>query len=286
MIVSNLSESTKLLNCIIALSRKSPDFPYPLWNKGFQVETIEPTILLNSGQAVRPDIQLKRNTQNSLLFFECKDGFCEGEQLARYKNLAVADIIRGHSTELPSAALTFNLAYFGTKEKEEKLLGSIEHNQNTFPILILDRNRIYLAGSNRFNITELDELFAEITIDKPVPESYVPFTVSDSNKLILRHILREIVIYAGKEITLDDLIRKLFPEYGLLSRDAITSLKGRIGNIFHNIDANNSTFSDYVSKRDGGKYLIKDRVATKGFKTLCDSIIEKADSGYQAQIAT
>ena len=284
MIVSNLSESTKLMNCIIALSRKSPDFPYPLWTGGFQVETIEPSILLSTGKTVKPDMQLKRNSSNLLLFFECKDGFCEGEQLDRYKNLKVTDVVRGHHTDLPASNLTINLAYFGTKGKEEKLLGSVQHNQNTFPILILDTNKIYLSGSNRFNVSELDSLFVEIPIDKPVPESYIPFTVNDSNKLILRYLLRELVSYAGQEITLDDLIKELFSEYGLLSREAITSLKGRIGNLLHEVDVNNNNFSDYVTKRDGGIYLIKDRVVTKGFRTLCDTIIEKADVGYQIRL--
>ncbi len=280
MIVSNLSESTKLMNCIIALSKKSPDFPYPLFTKGFQVEAIEPTILLESGQAVRPDVQLKRNTTNNLLMFECKDGFCEGDQLTRYQNLSVADIIRGHCTDLPSSSLSLNLVYFGTKAKEEKLLGSITHNGNRFPILILDTQKIYLGGNNRFGVAELDEIFTEITFDKPVPESYIPFTINDSNKLILRHVLRELVTYAGSEVALDDMLKKLFPDYGLFSRDAITALKGRIGNLLQKINAENPTWAEYVSKREGGKYRVSDR-GLKGFKTLCTKIIEKEDSGQQ-----
>lgn len=134
--MSNSSKSTKLINCLIALSTKTPDFPCPLWENGFQIEVIEPRILLDDGSQANPDIQFKKN-EDYLLFFECKDGFCEKEQLERYNRMTVGDIKRTKATSLSSDKLDFDLAYFVTKEKEDKLLPSISKDSNNFPIIRL-----------------------------------------------------------------------------------------------------------------------------------------------------
>jgi len=58
--MKNCSNSTKLLNCIIALATKNPDFPHPFFDSGYQIETIEPKFLLKDARQVNPDIQLKK----------------------------------------------------------------------------------------------------------------------------------------------------------------------------------------------------------------------------------
>ena len=91
--MSSSSNSTLLINCLIGLSTKIGDFPYPLWDNGFQIETIEPRILLSDGSQANPDIQFKKHS-DLLLFFECKDGYCEKQQLERYKKSTIDDIKR------------------------------------------------------------------------------------------------------------------------------------------------------------------------------------------------
>lgn len=275
--MSDLSESTILMNCVIALASKTPDFPYPLWDAGFQIETIEPKILLSDGLEVRPDIQLKKNSHNYLLFFECKDGYCERDQLNRYKSLKVEDIIRSHKTELPDSDLKFDLTYFGTEDKKDKLLSSIPQDQNPFPIIILNKEKIYSASPNKFKIDGINDIFTEIEIDKPVPESFIPFTPNDGDRVILRHTLREIVSFAepheGKEFTLSDLLKKLCPEYALYSQESIDELKNRIGKLLTEIIRAYPDINDYLSKRGGETYRISDRAVSKGFRNLCEYII-------------
>ena len=119
--MSSSSNSTQLINCLIALSTKNPDFPYPLWENGFQIETIEPRILLSDTSQANPDIQFKRNN-DALLFFECKDGHCEKKQLERYKKLTIEDIKRHHITSLTSPDIFFLIWHISLQNKKKKKL--------------------------------------------------------------------------------------------------------------------------------------------------------------------
>jgi hypothetical protein len=102
--MNNSSNSTLLVNCAIALSTNTPDFPHPLYKNGFQLETIEPRILLLDKTQANPDLQLKKH-EDSLLFFECKDGYCEKDQLERYKKITLDDIKRTKITSLTAPVL-------------------------------------------------------------------------------------------------------------------------------------------------------------------------------------
>ena len=230
--MSKLSKSTMLLNCIVALTTKTPDFPSPLYDKGYQIEVIEPRVLLEDGSQANPDVQLKKN-DDYLLFFECKDGFCEKEQLKRYKKMTCEDIKRTKITGLSSSNLYFDLAYFCTKSKEDKLVPSIEKDVNNFPILILNSNKIFHhKESGNFKNPQSGSILKEVTFDRPPPESFIPFTVDDSDETITMFLLQHFMSRAGYEFTLDDLLKDLFSHliahYSAKSKE---ELKTRIGKI-------------------------------------------------------
>ncbi len=188
--MSSLSNSTLLVNCLIALSTKNPDFPYPLWENGFQIETIEPRILLSDGSRANPDVQFKRNN-DALLFFECKDGHCEKEQLERYKKLTNEDIKRNHITSLSAPTILFDLAYFTSKAKEDKIIQSVEKDGNPFPILILEDTAIKKnPKSNGFKNPLLNGILREIPLQNAVPQSYIPFSVDDDDRTITCALLQ------------------------------------------------------------------------------------------------
>ena len=270
--MSNSSKSTLLLNCLIALSTKTPDFPYPLYEQGFQLENIEPKILLADGRQANPDMQFKKN-DNHLTFFECKDGYCEKDQLERYKQMTAADITRSHVTCLPSSNLTFDLAYFGTEEKREKLEASIEQDNNTFPIMILEKNCIRLnPKSQQFKNDALNGIFKELTFTQQIPRSFIPFTVNDDDSTIKIALLQYVMSKVGSSFTMDDLINDLFAHVvHHYSTDAKKELKERIGRLLREI-SRSTQFSEYLQITDHN-YVVNSG-GTKKFKNACGRFME------------
>ena len=269
--MSNSSNSTLLINCLIGLSTKSPDFPYPLWENGFQIETIEPRILLSDGSQANPDIQFKRNN-DALLFFECKDGFCEKNQLERYKNLTLEDIKRQHATSLTSQELIFDLSYLASKEKEEKILPSVEKDQNPFPILIIEDSVIKLKA-NHFKNPLLNQILNEIPYHSPLPQNYIPFMVDDSDKTILCVLLQHFLTKTEYQFTLDQLLDELYHHLiHHFSDRSIGELKRRLGKLLK-ILMEKDEFLGKIVKRGDIYYIITTR--PKSFMKSCQNLIEE-----------
>lgn len=274
--MNNSSNSTLLINCLIGLSTKSPDFPYPLWENGFQIETIEPRILLSDGSHANPDIQFKKN-DDALLFFECKDGYCGKDQLERYKKLTIDDINRQHTTSLTEQNLVFDLAYFASKQKEEKIIPSVEKDGNPFPILILEEFAIKLnPKSSNFNNLILNNIFKEITLTVPVPRNYIPFMVDDNDKTILCALLQHFVINPDYQFTLDKLIEDLFqPLIHHFSPQAIIDLKGRLSKLLKTLMSREDFMTTIVLHNK--IYHIKTTQPKKFMKNCQKMIVEMED---------
>ncbi|VVB54965.1 Uncharacterised protein [uncultured archaeon] len=269
--MSKSSKSTKLLNCIIALTTKTPDFPSPLYDNGYQIEVIEPRILLSDGSQSNPDIQLKKN-DDYLLFFECKDGFCEKDQLDRYKRMTCDDIKRTKTSSLSSSKLYYDLSYFCTKESEDKLIPSIDKDGNIFPIIVLDSDKIFHhVQSKGFNNKQTEAILKEIKFDKPVPESFIPFTVDDSNETITIFLLQHFMSRSGYEFTLDTLLQELFSHLIFnYSRKSKDELKARIGQIITGLKKRPDI--DGAITQKGDKYKVEPS-GPKKFRSSCMKII-------------
>ena len=270
------SSSTQLINCLIALSTKSPDFPFPLWENGFQIETIEPRILLSDRSQANPDIQFKRNT-DTLLFFECKDGHCDKDQLERYKKLSLEDIKRQHITSLTDPTI-FDLAYFASKQKEEKIIQSVEKDGNTFPILILSDYSINLnPQSHPFKNPNLNEIFREITLTSYIPHNYIPFMVDDNDKTILcallQHFVQKNISTTDYQFTLDQLLEELFLHLiHHYSPEAVSELKGRLGRLLRTLMKKDEFFGRIVH-RDHVFYIMHGK--PKAFMNSCFKLIKE-----------
>jgi len=274
--MSSSSNSTQLINCLIALSTKNPDFPYPLWENGFQIETIEPRILLSDTSQANPDIQFKRNN-DALLFFECKDGHCEKNQLERYKKLTIEDIKRHHITSLTSPDLFFDLAYFTSKQKEEKIIQSVEKDGNPFPILILEESAIkFNPKSNKFKNSLLNSILNEIPIKTRVPQNFIPFMVDDDDKTILCALLqhfiqKNFIIKTEYQFTLDELLEELFLHLiHHYSPQARAELKGRLGKLLK-ILMEKDEFLGKIVRREDVYYVLPHR--PRSFMKSCQKLI-------------
>lgn len=269
--MNSLSNSTLLVNCLIALSTKNPDFPYPLWTNGFQIETIEPRILLSDGSRANPDLQLKRNN-DALLFFECKDGHCEKDQLDRYKKITLEDIKRNHITSL-SEPILFDLAYFTSKSKEEKIIQSVEKDGNTFPILIFENTAIKLNPlSNEFKNPLLNEILKEILLSKPVPQSYLPFMVDDDDRTIMCALLQHFISKIEYQFTLEQLLEELFSHLiHNYSPQGIADLKARLAKLLKKL-MESDDFMHVLAKKEH-VYHFKTN-APKNFMKTCEKLIK------------
>lgn len=270
--MNNSSKSTVLLNCLVALATKTPDFPSPLYEHGFQLENIEPSILLADGKQAKPDIQFKKNN-NHITFFECKDGYCTKEQLDRYKQMTVEDIARNHITCLPRQNLSFDLAYFCTKKKENKLISSVQRDGNTFPIIILEKNRISRNGSSSsFHNDELNQIFSEIRFETPIPQSFIPFTVDDDDKMITIALLQHLITKSNSTFTINELVKALFSHViNHYSREGSEALKSRIGRLMSYLSRSDD-FSEYIAI-NGQNYTIKSTTTLK-FRNACKRLVE------------
>lgn len=228
--MSESSNSTLLLNCVYALTNKTPwDFPHPLYNAGFYLEYVDIPILLASGKNVKPDAQIK-NDSEYLLFVECKDGYCDEEQLDRYSQLSVDDVKRNHITSLQGQNLSFDISYFCTAEKKDKLVESLSRKNCTYPTIILEQNRIIMLSGNTFKSQKLNNVFQSINFTTPVPRSFIPFTIDDSNSTVTKALAQYLLTKSAQTFTLDTLIVDMFSNIlGYLPQEGKQALKARIG---------------------------------------------------------
>jgi len=273
--MSSFSNTSRLLNCLVAFATKTPDFPCPLYDKGFQLETIEPVILLPDGHAAKPDIQFRRN-ENQLLFFECKDGACERDQLERYKQLSIDDLKRGRVTSLPGSSLNlFDLSYFGTKGKEDKLMYSVVNMGNPFPLVILDEHEVFWhASSGQFKDPLLTAIFGKIEFERPVPLSFIPFCASDDDDTIIICLLQHFMSRFEYSFTLDELLNDLFPQvvnyYSVKGKD---EMKGRIGRILKTIMMHDEFSSALSYDNNTQRYTFR-TMAPVAYRRKCQKFIE------------
>lgn len=276
--MNKYSNNTRLLNCLIALANKTPDFPNPLYVNGFQLETIEPKILFQDGTQANPDIQFKKN-DNQLAFFECKSGSCEKRQLEIYRKMTLEDIKRSKITSLSIAKLNlFDLAYFGIKENEDKLNNSILHDGNPFPIIILDDKKICrISNSSLFNDNTLNDIFNEITFERPVPTCFVPFCASDNDDTITICLLQHFVSLFEYSFTLDDLLKDLFSHFiHHYSTKGKKELKSRIGRLLSRI-MQDDEFSDVLSyNTNTNTYQFRTTGPAK-YKRKCEAYIKNCE---------
>lgn len=271
--MNNSSKSTLLLNCLVALCHKNPNFPSTLFENGYQLECLDYPFLLQDGSKVKPDVQLKKN-DDYLLFFECKDGSVDADQLERYKKIKKEDLLRSKITSLPASSLQFDLGYFGTEKNKDKLLTSIEKNTNPFPIVVLDSNRIlWQDKSPQFNNHLTQKVFSEIKFETPVPTGFIPFTPDDDDDVIKIALLQHLHAKFDSEFTLDELINELFAHVvNYYSPEAKSSLKGRIGALMAQILAL-PEFLEMITLHEK-KYRVKPSTPKK-FRSACIKLIDK-----------
>jgi hypothetical protein len=183
--------------------------------------------------------------------------------------------------------ISHDLVYFCTKQKEGKIIKSIEHDANTFPIVILDTNSIkHHPNSSKFKNQILNEIFKEIPFESHVPQNFIPFSVDDDNETITNVLLQHFISRADYQFTIDELLAQLFPYFiQIYSTQSIKELKGRIGKILHQI-MTSSDLSEFFSRKEH-TYSLSKKTAQKKFRDNCLKFIDdsKKENEKNAEIA-
>lgn len=274
-------------------AKNQNDFPTPLYDEGYVLEGIETRFNVSDAQnnyhEVLPELQLKSDRENNLLFVECKAGCVEKSQLKRYNLISEKAIKEGKITSLDSTKdINFDLMYLGTHEKKDKLIKSIKKDNNQFPIVIYEDNKLWLyadkEGKNRFKSEILNKVFKEVEIKNP-PVSYIPFTTDDKIEFVILAILREIYTFInGAEFDCEDLLKAIFKErYGCISPSYIKQLKATINITLKELK--DTYLCNHLSKgRTSNKWRISTKTA-KPFITACEKLKEKMeDKKYMSNL--
>lgn len=184
-------EHTKLMNYIIGMCKKNKDWVSQLSDLGYELQIIEQTIHLSTGESIKPDIVCSSNRLLHSLVFDVKGGkSLDEDQLKRYGKL-VSDDLRW---------VTWNEVYDKMNLKLDVCLCDLDENhkfimmtKHDFPMLTF--SSVQLSKEGMFKNYSLNEAFKQpISLeDKTPPLSYYPFSEDDDSAYIASHVLRTLL---------------------------------------------------------------------------------------------
>lgn len=276
VMVKGLSEHTLLVNVAICLTRKSDEFPCPLFDIGYQLECIGLKFSNRDGQIINPDLSIRGDPHRSLFLVDCKSGGMKHIQAGRYAKLAAEDIVSANATSMDSANLVLDIAFFGTDRNREKLAEADKRGQYGIPVVILHKS-LLKKDINQFKTQKLDELFANgVTFLRGIPTSFYPFSVDDSSSYLLMEIAPILCVkhLHNEEFSEDDILREAHPFYDYLGDDERAALKGRIGNLLSSM----SEEQDYRFLIDRQKkWKINEEIKPKVLRSAIENYIQKLE---------
>jgi|GEM_PF-1706706 len=244
------SGHTKLMNFVIGMCKKNKDWITVLSKLGYEIQIIEQTIHVSSGEAVKPDLVTASNMLLHSLVFEVKGGkSLDMEQLKRYSGMTPEDL----------RWLTWLSVYDKPRLQLDVCICDLAENHNSIktfnpPFPMLTFSSAQLTKEGVFKNDELNKTFKEpISLDgKLQPLSYYPFSDEDDIAYIAVHVLRTILAIVIKEskrghefsedelkkrmVTFDDVLASNFNYvWKTLSIEHRNSLKSKIEEISRRI---------------------------------------------------
>lgn len=281
-----LSQHTKLINALITLGHRTPDFKHPLEDIGYTIDFIGLRIVLQTGE-LRSDISFKSHKENTLVLMEAKSGGIEVKQAERYRTLSPNDIsIRG-LTSLPADNLKVQVCYVCTSGNHEKLLENEEKYHLGFPILVFNGTSLRKSREikNVFVSEQLEELFdIGVTFDKELSNYYYPFGEGDNKAWIAFCILCTMAQFygSGKKIFYEiELVRETHPLFEYISSDEKKSIRRTTRDVLDQL--NKQDMVNFKIKRlEDQKWEIIDFRYTKSMQRFLMSVasIFETRAGY------
>ncbi len=185
---------TKLMNYVIGMCRKNKQWITQLTDLGYELQIVEQTIHLATGDSIKPDIVSSSNRLLHSLVFDVKGGkSLDEDQLSRYSKLLPDDL----------RWVTWNEVYDKLRLKLDVCICDLEENdkyikmtKHDFPVLTFSSSKLTKEG--QFKNHTLNEVFKQpIVLEGMMPPlSYYPFSEEDDSAYIATHVLRTLLSIA------------------------------------------------------------------------------------------
>ena len=182
------------MNYVIGMCRKNKEWITQLSDLGYELQIVEQTIHLSTGDSVKPDVVSSSNRLLHSLVFDVKGGrSLDEDQLARYSKLLPEDL----------RWVTWNEVYDKLNLKLDVCICDLDENhkfikmtKNDFPVLTFSSNQLTKEG--QFKNNTLNEAFKQpISLEGMMPPlSYYPFSEDDDSAYIATHVLRTLLSIA------------------------------------------------------------------------------------------
>ncbi len=219
-----LSNHTRLVNLLLALSRHTPDLDHPLDNIGYSLEHVGLRIVLPVGNPLVPDLSFRSANPNELLLIEAKSGGVNNEQARKYASLDPVEISKRGLTSLEAMGLSVQVCYAVTAMNRDKVLENEKRYRLGFPIITFQNNLVAREPkSSPFKNPKLEKFFSDGVKFRRNPSTEVfPFSADDSRGWIAFSVaskLIELNAVGISRFTELDLTRRCHPLMGYFSRE-------------------------------------------------------------------
>jgi hypothetical protein len=285
--MTKLSDSTKLINKIIYLTRINPeDSSQNLYIKGYNLEYLEPFFLNSKGDIINPDIQVFSVVDNNLVFFECKCGSFDHNQALKYKELKKDEIVSSGITHMDMSTSNFEIIYLCDEKSKSKLIEGDNINNYNFPIVSYENDKFVLQ-KNDIKGKILNEVFTKgLSVLTNSPVSFYPFGPDDDLSYISIFVLQSILHFALSkyEFSCEDILRDCHPCYDNIHKKGQDKLKEKVGRILTELDQKD--FKEEIKFiKSTHKYLITSKALIK-FRNLCQKKINEYENTKSVTLLT
>ena len=262
-----------MIDRIIGICDKIPQWPSILHDAGYHVQLIEHTISLRTAEKIKPDVIAVSNKHIHALVTDCKSGSnITPEQDKRYGQLT-PDVLSNLVTVYDRSRLTHNFCYVDLETNHARLSFHTD-----FPFITFGTE--YLQGKGDFgNDTINKALNQKISLEgMREPTSYYPFAHDDDKRYIAPYVLREVVSYLKERIDhkislhdqniADEMLSRIHKYHKIMDREHRKHLVHVIWEMLCEF-MQNSKFRECAEKIYEGK----DSVATlQSMTTICEEI--------------
>lgn len=275
MILAKISQHTKLTNAMVGFSKGGPEWPSPLKEAGYDLDTIEARIAYKEGK-INPDVIFASNSELHALITECKSGTLSQGTIDDYNKVKSEDLRDIDVYDI--SQLSHEIVYVGNSNIKE----SLPHIETESAILIFDEDRVILR--NEFQEDHLNGKVDGLKAER-MPTGYVPFLGDDSEALIAEKMVQEIMARSvsnpngtNLELEIDELLEDINGAWDALHPSEKKTLRNKAKNVLDMME--DRDFGDNIEKvaEADRKYYVN---TSNSFQKMCQSLIDDLSGSQQ-----
>lgn len=275
--MEGLSDHTRLLNIIMGLTLKIPNWPHPLRDLDYNLELIEANL-----PEANPDLILTTKKYNHSIVVDCKSKTIEMEQISKYVNIRSTplNLIRRGIVSVPvnqhysadPAFISFNDLSNNSLMVDNKIV-LLHVTESDNEIQRIERK------ISKFQLDRLNNVFPLDTAGMKPPYNLYPFDVQDK-EIFTIHILRELLDLGIKQITFseEELLERAHQYWSIISDHKKREFRNIAQQILYEV--RRSELKEYL-KKDGPKWKIilkTDVKSIQAFRKRCEDAIKSLES--------